>query len=72
MSARARVAWVPDDDRAWRRHGTVHLDAVVPPEIEALRFAVPAHIARVLRQVTGGRRSRVWRADEMHDLLDRI
>ena len=39
------VAWVPADDRAWRRYGTVHVDAVIPPEIASVVFAIPAEFA---------------------------
>lgn len=39
-----RVSWVPDDDRVWRRYGTTQLDAVIPPEIANLSFAVPADV----------------------------
>lgn len=39
------VAWVPADDRAWRRYGTVQVDAVIPPEIASVVFAIPAELA---------------------------
>lgn len=45
VSARERVAWVTDDDAAWRRQGTIRVEAVIPPEIAGLTFAVPGEVA---------------------------
>ena len=49
-STHQTVEWVPDDDRAWRRHGTIQLDAVIPPEIAHIAFAVPSDIAAATAQ----------------------
>ena len=39
------VRWTPDDDRAWRRLGSLTISATVPPEIAALEVPVPSAVA---------------------------
>jgi len=39
------VRWTPDDERAWRRLGTLTISATVPPEIAGLDVPVPSAVA---------------------------